>query len=102
MSITALNQKNFSSATATVDQAAVKPLPNSRKIYVQGSRPDIQVPMREIRQTDTMTNSGVEKIRRSGFTILPVLIPIRLRASISVPVCRHCARNGSKRGATPS
>ena len=61
MSITALNQKNFSSATATVDQAAVKPLPNSRKIYVQGSRPDIQVPMREIRQTDTMTNSGVEK-----------------------------------------
>ncbi|MBX3630145.1 MAG: phosphomethylpyrimidine synthase ThiC [Nitrosomonas sp.] len=61
MSITALNQKNFSSATATVDQAAVKPLPNSRKIYVQGSRPDIQVPMREIRQTDTMTNSGAER-----------------------------------------
>ncbi|MCW5604249.1 MAG: phosphomethylpyrimidine synthase ThiC [Burkholderiales bacterium] len=61
MSITALNQKNFSSATATVDQAAVKPLPNSRKIYVQGPRPDIQVPMREIRQTDTMTNSGAER-----------------------------------------
>jgi phosphomethylpyrimidine synthase len=61
MSITVLNQKNFSSATATVDEAAVKPLPNSRKVYVQGSRADIQVPMREIRQTDTMTGSGAEK-----------------------------------------
>ncbi|MDR4652141.1 MAG: phosphomethylpyrimidine synthase ThiC [Nitrosomonas sp.] len=61
MSITVLNQKNFSSATATVDEAAVKPLPNSRKVYVQGSRPDIQVPMREIRQTDTMTGGGAEK-----------------------------------------
>jgi phosphomethylpyrimidine synthase len=61
MSITVINQKNFSSATATVDEAAVKPLPNSRKVYVQGSMPDIQVPMREIRQTDTMTGNGVEK-----------------------------------------
>ncbi|GJL75870.1 phosphomethylpyrimidine synthase ThiC [Nitrosomonas sp.] len=61
MSITVLNQKNFSSTTATVDEAAVKPLPNSRKIYVQGSRPDIRVPMREISQTDTMTNGGAEK-----------------------------------------
>ena len=61
MSITVLNQKSFSSATAQVDQAAVKPLPNSRKIYVQGSRPDIQVPMREIRQSDTTTSAGGEK-----------------------------------------
>ncbi|SFK14986.1 hydroxymethylpyrimidine synthase [Nitrosomonas aestuarii] len=61
MSITVLNQKNFSSTTATVDEAAVKPLPNSRKIHVQGSRPDIRVPMREISQTDTMTNGGAEK-----------------------------------------
>ena len=35
-------------ATATVDEAAIAPLPNSRKMYVQGSRPDIRVPMREI------------------------------------------------------
>jgi len=61
MSITVLNQNNFSNTTAAVDQAAVKPLPNSRKIYVQGSQPDIQVPMREIRQTDTMTSNGTEK-----------------------------------------
>ena len=31
-----------------VDEAAIAPLPNSRKIYVTGSRPDIRVPMREI------------------------------------------------------
>ena len=61
MSITVLNQKSFSSATAQVDEAAIKPLPNSRKIHVQGSRADIRVPMREIRQTDTHTSSGGEK-----------------------------------------
>ncbi len=61
MSITVLNPKNFSSATAQVDAAAVKPLPNSRKIYVQGPRSDMQVPMREIRQSDTMTSMGGEK-----------------------------------------
>ncbi len=43
----------FLSATASVDEAAVKPLPNSRKVYVEGSRPDIRVPMREITQSDT-------------------------------------------------
>lgn len=30
-------------------------LPASKKVYVQGSRPDIQVPMREITLTDTPT-----------------------------------------------
>ncbi|VEB39921.1 Phosphomethylpyrimidine synthase [Chromobacterium violaceum] len=44
-----------------VDAAAIQPLPNSRKIYVEGSRPDIQVPMREIRQADTPTQFGGEK-----------------------------------------
>ncbi len=43
----------FLAATAHVDEAAVHPLPNSRKIYVQGSQPDIRVPMREISQADT-------------------------------------------------
>jgi phosphomethylpyrimidine synthase len=51
----------FLAATAQVDEAAVQPLPNSRKIYVQGSRPDIQVPMREISQSDTPASFGAEK-----------------------------------------
>jgi len=51
----------FLNATAHVDEAAVKPLPNSRKVHVQGSRPDIQVPMREITQSDTPASFGAEK-----------------------------------------
>ncbi|MDP2707066.1 MAG: phosphomethylpyrimidine synthase ThiC, partial [Burkholderiales bacterium] len=51
----------FLSATAHVDAAAIKPLPNSRKVYVQGSRPDLQVPMREISQSDTPAGMGAEK-----------------------------------------
>jgi len=51
----------FLAATAHVDEAAVKALPNSRKIYVQGTRSDLQVPMREIMQADTPASFGVEK-----------------------------------------
>jgi phosphomethylpyrimidine synthase len=51
----------FLNATAQVDDAAVKPLPNSRKVYVEGSRPDIRVPMREITQSDTPVSFGAEK-----------------------------------------
>ena len=36
-------------------------LPASCKVYIQGSRPDIQVPMREISLTDTPTGLGGEK-----------------------------------------
>ena len=50
----------FLSTTAHVDEAAVKPLPNSRKVYVQGSRADIQVPMREISQSDTPASFGAQ------------------------------------------
>jgi phosphomethylpyrimidine synthase len=50
----------FLAEDAHVDVAAVRPLPNSRKIYVQGSRPDIRVPMREISQSDTPASMGAE------------------------------------------
>ncbi len=53
--------ETFVAAQAQVDGAAIKPLPNSRKIYVTGSRPDIRVPMREIVQSDTPTGMGGEK-----------------------------------------
>ena len=49
------------SDTAQVDSASVAPLPGSQKIYVEGSRPDIRVPMREIALTDTQTEKGPEK-----------------------------------------
>ncbi|MGZ3291030.1 MAG: phosphomethylpyrimidine synthase ThiC, partial [Xanthobacteraceae bacterium] len=50
----------FLSASATVDAAAVTPLPNSRKVHVTGSRPDIRVPMREIHQSPTSASFGAE------------------------------------------
>ena len=53
--------ETFLAADAHVDAAAIEPLPNSRRIYVAGSRPDIQVPMREISQADTPTAFGGEK-----------------------------------------
>ncbi|MBP6070820.1 MAG: phosphomethylpyrimidine synthase ThiC, partial [Candidatus Accumulibacter sp.] len=54
------NEK-FIAADAHVDEAAIQPLPNSRKVYMAGSRPDIRVPMREISQADTDTAFGGEK-----------------------------------------
>ncbi|HTP62340.1 MAG TPA: phosphomethylpyrimidine synthase ThiC [Burkholderiales bacterium] len=47
----------FLAATAQVDDAAVKPLPNSRKVYVGALR----VPMREVSQSDTPSMFGGEK-----------------------------------------
>ncbi|MGH8496353.1 MAG: phosphomethylpyrimidine synthase ThiC [Gammaproteobacteria bacterium] len=39
---------------------AMAPLPASRKIYVQGSRPDLRVGMREITQTPTPASFGAQ------------------------------------------
>ncbi|TDR72488.1 phosphomethylpyrimidine synthase ThiC [Paludibacterium purpuratum] len=44
----------------SLDQATIQPLPNSRKIYVEGSRSDLRVPMREISQSATPTQFGGE------------------------------------------
>src|SRR5712671_5401241 len=51
----------FLAETARVDGAAVKPMPNSRKVYVGGSRQDLLVPMREVAQSDTPASLGAEK-----------------------------------------
>ncbi len=46
--------------TAAADSASLKPLPNSRKIYITGSREDIRVPFRAISQSDTPASFGAE------------------------------------------
>jgi phosphomethylpyrimidine synthase len=51
----------FIATEARVDEAAIQPLPSSRKIYVAGARPDIRVPMREIAQGDTPASFGAER-----------------------------------------
>ena len=48
------------SESAQVDQQSIQPLPRSQKIYVQGSRADIRVPMREISLDVTPTAFGGE------------------------------------------
>ena len=51
----------FLNSTAELDESATKSFPKSRKVYVAGSRPDIQVPFREISLSDTPSAFGAEK-----------------------------------------
>ncbi len=61
MNATDKNQTHFVGETAEIDPATKQPFTNSRKVYVQGSRPDIQVPFREISLSDTPSAFGAEK-----------------------------------------
>ncbi|MGH8584274.1 MAG: phosphomethylpyrimidine synthase ThiC, partial [Gammaproteobacteria bacterium] len=47
-------------ADAQLDPGLLGPLSGSRKVYVQGSRPDLRVPMRAIALSDTKTRAGKE------------------------------------------
>ncbi len=50
-----MNQSNETlNKMSNVKEAFIKPFPNSEKTYVEGSSPDIQVPMRKIILTDTI------------------------------------------------
>lgn len=51
----------FLNTTAEVDPATTQPFAKSRKVYVEGSRPDIQVPFREISLSDTPSAFGADK-----------------------------------------
>ena len=55
------NLAKFVNETAEIDPATTTNFTNSRKVYVQGSRPDIQVPFREISLSDTPSAFGAEK-----------------------------------------
>jgi len=55
-----MTDNSMLSQTAEVDKASVQPFPKSRKVYIEGSRPDIQVPMREISLDATPTDMGGE------------------------------------------
>lgn len=61
--MTAKQQRNLSES-AQVDQQSVQPFPRSHKVYVQGSRPDIRVPMREIALDVTPPPSVARSTRR--------------------------------------
>ena len=55
------NLAKFSGETAEIDPATKQSFANSRKVYIQGSRPDIKVPFREISLSDTPSMFGAEK-----------------------------------------
>jgi phosphomethylpyrimidine synthase len=55
------NLPQFLNETASIDEATTKPFAKSRKVYVQGSRADIQVPFREISLSDTPSAFGAEQ-----------------------------------------
>ncbi len=48
-------QKNNITRLEQLDRQSTQPFPNSRKVYLTGSRPDIRVPVREISLADTPT-----------------------------------------------
>ena len=47
--------------TEQLSESVTRPIPGSRKIHVEGSRPDLRVPMREIALTRTPTVFGGEE-----------------------------------------
>jgi phosphomethylpyrimidine synthase len=51
---------DFIQKTAKLSEQVTRPFPNSKKVYIQGSRPDIRVGMREIHQDDTPDSMGYE------------------------------------------
>jgi phosphomethylpyrimidine synthase len=53
--------EEFIAQTSKLSEEVTKPFGNARKIYIEGSRPDIRVPMREISQDETHTNTGIEE-----------------------------------------
>ena len=50
--------RSFAGAEARADSMALRPFPNSRKVYVCGSRPDIRAPFREISLSPTVSADG--------------------------------------------
>ncbi len=53
--------QDFVRKTAQLSEEVTRPFPNSRKVHVTGSRPDLRVPMREVTLTPTQTNQGEEE-----------------------------------------
>lgn len=54
-------KETFVNKTNELSHDVTQKISGSRKIYVQGSRPDIRVPMREISQADTSSEFGSEE-----------------------------------------
>ncbi len=81
-----LPKAEFLNQTVQIDAAAIQPFPNSRKIYCQGSRADMRVPMREISLAPTPASFGSEKN--------PPVVVYDTSGPYSDPACRIDLRQG--------
>ncbi|EKO3628851.1 phosphomethylpyrimidine synthase ThiC [Vibrio metschnikovii] len=55
-----------------IDSLSVQPYPNSNKVYIQGSKPDIRVPMREITLADSLIGGTKQEPIYSANQPIPV------------------------------
>ncbi|MGI9304642.1 MAG: phosphomethylpyrimidine synthase ThiC, partial [Gammaproteobacteria bacterium] len=53
--------QDFVTKATQLSEEVTRPLPGSRKVYREGSRPDVRVGMREVTQSDTPASFGAEK-----------------------------------------
>jgi phosphomethylpyrimidine synthase len=53
--------EDFINKTSRLSDEVTRPFPNSSKIYVTGSRPDLRVPMRQVEQAATPASLGAEQ-----------------------------------------
>ena len=79
--------------------------PNSKRIWIAGSRPDIRVPMREIQLSPTLIGGDktirfMKPMNRCLFTIPPARMAIPRRKSMFIRACRVYAAHGSNSAAT--
>ena len=61
--------EEFLQKTAKLSEEVTQPFSGSKKIYVQGSRPDIRVPMREIEQSSAHNMDGTEAEKNPPITV---------------------------------
>ncbi|BFM01495.1 hypothetical protein Psyaliredsea_01420 [Psychrobacter alimentarius] len=81
-------------------------LPASRKVYIEGSRPDIQVPMREISLDPTpiqgTDEANWEKTHHFMSMTPPAFIPTPMSILTSPVACQNCANTGLQSAAIPN
>jgi len=61
--------------TGLTNRITRTPFPGSAKIYIEGSRPDIRVPFREVTLTDTLVHTGKGEPRREANPALRLYDP---------------------------
>lgn len=95
-----------SSAQTFIDNLKGMAHPNSRRIFIQGSRPDIRVPLREIQLADTFVGGTKEAPQFEPNEPVPVYDTSGPYGEEAAPstcaaACRACARSGCWSALTP-